>query len=92
MRTDIHALVGLTVLLAITAMPLQAFAQQSRNVVLPEVDLHYEVFGEGFPILLLAGGPGASNKLMLRLVPEMCKTRGSLCCWTSGAPGNRTYK
>lgn len=71
MRTETHTSVGLNVLLAIAAMPLPAFAQESRTVALPEVDLHYEVFGEGFPILLLAGGPGASNKLMLRLVPEL---------------------
>lgn len=71
MRTGIQASVGLNLLLAIAFMPLQVFGQQSRTVALPEVDLHYEVFGEGFPILLLAGGPGASNKLMLRLVPEL---------------------
>jgi len=71
MRTETHTSVGLKVLLAIAVMPLPAFAQQSRTVALPEVDLHYEVFGDGFPILLLAGGPGASNKLMLRLVPEL---------------------
>ena len=71
MRTETHTPVGLNVLLAIAAMPLPVFAQQSRTVALPEVELHYEVFGDGFPILLLAGGPGASNKLMLRLVPEL---------------------
>jgi proline iminopeptidase len=71
MRTEIHASVVLNVLLAIAAMPLQVFAQQSRTIDLPEVDLHYEVFGEGFPILLLAGGPGASNVLMRRLTPEL---------------------
>ncbi|UCC48442.1 MAG: alpha/beta hydrolase [Gemmatimonadota bacterium] len=52
-------------------VPMQAVAQSSHTVSLPEVELHYEVFGEGFPILLLAGGPGASNKLMMRLVPEL---------------------
>jgi proline iminopeptidase len=71
MRTEIHASVGLNLLLTIAAMPLPLCAQQSRTVALPEVELHYEVFGKGLPILLLAGGPGASNKLMLRLVPEL---------------------
>jgi proline iminopeptidase len=46
-------------------------AQTSHTVELPEVKLHYQVFGEGVPILFLAGGPGASNKLMMRLVREL---------------------
>lgn len=36
-----------------------------------DVVIHYQVFGEGFPIALLSGGPGASSSALLPIVRRL---------------------
>ncbi len=60
--------------LAITALwPDALLAQREGMVQTEDLQLHYQIFGNGFPILFLAGGPGAENTAMLPLVRELEK-------------------
>ena len=46
---------------------------QSFTLENDEVTLHYRVFGEGFPILLLSGGPGGSSDELLSVANRLEK-------------------
>ena len=58
--------------LAVAALRPEAVIAQREGVVqTADLQLHYQIFGDGFPILFLAGGPGAENTAMLPLVREL---------------------
>lgn len=38
------------------------FAQHSKIIKTPEVELHYQLFGNGIPVLIINGGPGFSSE------------------------------
>jgi proline iminopeptidase len=60
--------------LAIAASRPDALLAQREGVVQTEdLDLHYQIFGDGFPILFLAGGPGSESTYMLPIVRELEK-------------------
>jgi proline iminopeptidase len=46
---------------------------QSNSGIVPlrDVELHYDVFGSGRPLLLLSGGPGASPEYLYPLVDDL---------------------
>ena len=43
----------------------QAWSQVSGLAKHGDVAIHYQEFGEGFPIVLLSGGPGGSSSALL---------------------------
>lgn len=48
-----------------------SYGQQSGFVKSEDLKIYYEDYGKGTPIVLLAGGPGASNVFMHPLVEEL---------------------
>jgi len=53
--------------------PDALLAQREGVVQTEDLELHYQIFGDGFPILLLSGGPGAESSYMLPIVKELEK-------------------
>ncbi len=64
--------VGLLVALAFSPFVNQKLsAQVQGRVERGDVIIHYQVFGEGFPIALLSGGPGASSNALLPIARRL---------------------
>jgi len=49
----------------------QASAQVAGQVDRGDVAIYYQVFGEGFPVALLSGGPGASSSALLPIARKL---------------------
>ena len=49
----------------------QVLGQVAGQVSRGDVEIHFQVFGEGFPIVLLSGGPGASSSALLPIVRSL---------------------
>ncbi|MBT8399224.1 MAG: alpha/beta hydrolase [Rhodothermia bacterium] len=48
-----------------------ALAQVVGQVDRGDVAIHYQVFGEGFPVVLLSGGPGASSTALMPIARKL---------------------
>lgn len=64
---SLHRALGALAAAFLIALPALAAAPRSGTVQTPDGNLYYEIHGEGPPIILVAGGPGASRT---SLMPE----------------------
>lgn len=70
MRPPVLYLLFLAVLLS----PLCSAQSQEGSVATDGVEIHYRVFGEGPPLLLLNGGPGWSSDHMVPVAERLART------------------
>lgn len=49
----------------------QVLGQVAGQIERGDVEIHYQVFGDGFPIALLSGGPGASSSALMPIVAKL---------------------
>lgn len=62
-----------SMLLAFVLMLCQAVAQTNGQVHRENVSIHYQVFGKGYPIALLSGGPGAPPSVVMPIAKGLEK-------------------
>ncbi|WP_340074119.1 alpha/beta hydrolase [Leptobacterium sp. I13] len=64
-------LLQFSIVLFISSITFNVFAQDSGYTTSKDVSIHYRVYGNGYPIALLSGGPGVSSSALMPIVEEL---------------------